>query len=228
MRAPSPKLLVTGLILAAALSAFGGDVKIIANSSVHATSISTAELRSVYLLQKKTLKDGSVVEPVLAKRGPAHEAFLKQILNRDGEELRMYYQGLVFTGKSSMPKELSSEVEVVAYVARTRGAIGYVSESTPTPGVIVLPVVSDRTPKERVLLTRVDPEYPETLKQMGITGTVRLELTISPKGTVEGAVALGGNPILSEAALKAVRQWIYSPAPSRTSLEVTIPFGTTH
>src|SRR5262249_3921408 len=36
--------------------------------------------------------------------------------------------------------------------------------------------------------------------------------------------SIGGNPILAEAAEKAVRQWIYSAWPSRTKTEVTIAF----
>jgi hypothetical protein len=61
-----------------------------------------------------------------------------------------------------MPKELNSDPEVVAYLARTRGATGYVSGDASTEGVKVL-VVSDGRSAERRLLTRVEPEYPETL-----------------------------------------------------------------
>jgi len=35
---------------------------------------------------------------------------------------------------------------------------------------------------------------------------------------------MGGNPILAESAIKAVKQWIYAPSPSRTISEVIIPF----
>jgi outer membrane biosynthesis protein TonB len=64
-------------------------------------------------------------------------------------------------------------------------------------------VVSDGHSAERRLLTRVEPEYPETLQQLQIGGTVRLAVTISPRGTVEKVALLGGNPILAEAASKS-------------------------
>ncbi len=44
-----------------------------------------------------------------------------------------------------MPKELDSDAEVVAYVIRTRGAIGYVSAETSTEGVKTL---ADRQGRE--------------------------------------------------------------------------------
>ena len=87
----------------------------------------------------------------------------------------------------------------------------------------ILVVVSEER-KQRTLLTRIEPEYPETLLKLHIGGTVRLELTISPKGTVDGVALLGGNPILGEAAVKAAKQWIYSPWPTQTKIQVTIPF----
>jgi TonB family protein len=73
---------------------------------------------------------------------------------------------------------------------------------------------------ERKLITRVEPDYPETLKQLNIGGTVRLRISISAKGNVENAVLLGGNPILGESAIIAVKQWIY--APGRSHLANTI------
>jgi TonB family protein len=205
--------------------ASAADIKVVVNPSVRTESISVAELRSIFLLERRTLRDGSAVEPVLQKGGAIHEAFLRVYLDRDSEEIRRYYQGLVFTGKGLMPKQLDSDADVVAYIARTRGAIGYVSGTSPTDGVRVLNVTSGQPNRERVLLSRVDPVYPETLKRMGIGGTVRLQIVISPKGMVENVVVRGGNPILGEAAAKAVWQWIYTVAPTQTTTEVTIPFA---
>lgn len=217
-------LTIAGLIVIAAVHLKGADVKVIANPSVKTNIISSNELRSVFLLQRKTLKDGSAVEPVLQKSGSTHERFVQEFLNRDAEEMRIYYQGLVFTGKASIPKQLNSDAEVVAYVARTRGAIGYVTDHGPMGGVKLLSVGSEDSKKERSLLTRVEPEFPETLKRLGIDGTVRLEILISPKGTVEAVSVLGGNPALAESAVKAVKQWVYAPAAAQSRQELSIPF----
>ena len=210
--------------MASAPNALSQDVVIIANSAVRANSISRKELRSIFLLRTKMLKDGSSGEPVLQKSGATHAAFLKRFLDRDSTELRVYYQGLVFTGKASMPKQLNSEAEVLAYVTGTRGAIGYVSGAVNTEAVRILTVASEDSLQERKLLTRVEPEYPDTLQHLGIGGSVRLELTISPKGAVETVNVLGGNPILAESAVKAVKKWVYAPWPSTSKMQVTVPF----
>ena len=221
---PSIQPLATAVFVLFAVCALAGDVKIIANPSVKTDSTSVGELRRVFLLQRKALNDGSPVVPVLQKSGPAHDAFFRQYLGRDYGEVWTYYQGLVFTGKGSIPKQLGSDAEVVQYVAHTKGAIGYVSPDTSTDGVKSLVVLSDESKRERTLVKRVEPEYPDTLKRLDIGGVVRLRVTISPKGSVDSVELVGGNPILAESAIKAVRQWIYSPAASQSRVEVALSF----
>jgi TonB family protein len=140
------------------------------------------------------------------------------------DDLQTYYRTLVFTGKGSMPKELGSDAEVVAYVARTRGTIGYVSSAASVEGVKTLAIGVPSGSVERKLITRVEPDYPETLKRLNIGGTVRLRVSISAKGNVVNVELLGGNPILGESATIAVMKWLYAAGSSRTITEVSILF----
>src|SRR5580693_6636800 len=70
---------VAGWTILLGASAFASDVRVIANPSVKADSISARELKSVYLEEKNSV-NGTHVEPVIEKRGPAHEAFLHDYL----------------------------------------------------------------------------------------------------------------------------------------------------
>jgi len=140
MRRTIPLLIAATITLLGALTARAGDIKIIANSSVGASSVSTDELKNVFLATKTSLSDGSHVEPVLEKDGPTHEAFLKEFVGKSDSALETYYRSLVFTGKASMPKTTGSDADMVAYVAKTKGAIGYVSGAANTAGVKTLEV----------------------------------------------------------------------------------------
>ena len=217
-------LLAAGLLTSA--SALATDVKVIANASVKTDIISAPEIRRIFLQESGSLGNGTRVEPVIEKDGPVHKAFLQQYLGRTQEDFQTYYRALVFTGRGSMPEVLASDAEVIAYVARTRGAIGYVSSDTDTSvdGVKTLLVIPAGNTAERRLLTSVEPEYPETLQRLGIGGIVRLALTVAPKGNVENVSLLGGNPILAESAILAVKRWIYAVGRSRSTIEVSVPF----
>lgn len=140
MKYPRTLLFAALLATCGAWPAFGADLKVIANPSVSASSVSADELKGVFLATKTSLSDGSHVVPVLEKGGPTHEAFLKEYLGKTDAALQTYYRSLVFTGKASMPKTLSADPEVVAYVAKTKGAIGYVGADTAADGVKTLEV----------------------------------------------------------------------------------------
>lgn len=140
MRISKKIVLIVVASAAAALNAAAADLKIIANPSVGAASVSTEELKGVFLVTKTSLSDGTRVEPVLEKSGPTHEAFLKTYVGKSDAALQTYYRSLVFTGKAPMPKMLAGDAEVVAHVAKTRGAIGYVSAGASTAGVKTLEV----------------------------------------------------------------------------------------
>ncbi len=131
-------LLSTAAVLATC--AYAGDLKIIANPGVNLTSVSVDELKRIFLITKTTFDDGSRAEPVLAKGGATHETFVRAYLGKTDSALETYYRSLVFTGKGSMPKMFASEAEVVAYVAKTKGAVGYVSAGASPSGVKVLDV----------------------------------------------------------------------------------------
>jgi protein TonB len=60
-------------------------------------------------------------------------------------------------------------------------------------------------------LKNVAPVYPELAKQARVQGVVVLECTISPEGQVTAVKVLRGIPLLDEAAVAAVRQWVYTP-----------------
>jgi len=82
--------------------------------------------------------------------------------------------------------------------------------------VVSVPLVSQSDEGERKVVTRVEPKYPPTLERLYIGGVVRLQVNIAANGTVESAAIVGGNPILGQAAIAAVKQWKYSPAGHKT------------
>ena len=84
--------------------------------------------------------------------------------------------------------------------------------------------VQEQSSKERKLITRVEPEYPETLKRLYIGGVVRVEVEIEPSGMVKSTKLLGGSPILGQSTMKAIKQWRYAPAASEETLTVKIEF----
>jgi ABC-type phosphate transport system substrate-binding protein len=132
-------LAVAALMIPVAVELHAADFKVIANPAVNVSSVSSEDLKAVFLGTKSSLGDTHVV-PVLEKSGSAHEAFLKECVGKSDAALSTYYRSLVFTGKGAMPKALGSDAEVIEYVAKTKGAIGYVGAAAAPAGVKTLDV----------------------------------------------------------------------------------------
>lgn len=77
----------------------------------------------------------------------------------------------------------------------------------------------------------VQPEYPEIAKRGHMSGMVLMGAVISKEGTIEKLVSLAStDPIFSEAAMGAVRQWQYKPymlngAPAEVETTITVNFN---
>ena len=111
---------------------------------------------------------------------------------------------------------------------------------TPPGAIIVgLPVVPETVTKPVRMsegvrgprkLRYVPPVYPEIARQIRLQGTVLVECTIDPRGRVVNATVVQGNPLLNEAALSAVQQWVYTPTllsgiPVPVLMQVSVTFA---
>ena len=61
------------------------------------------------------------------------------------------------------------------------------------------------------LVHKVSPEYPKKARKEHVEGVVRLHAIIGRDGAPRELTVLSGDPLLTGAALKAVRQWRYQP-----------------
>ena len=72
--------------------------------------------------------------------------------------------------------------------------------------------------------TKVAPAYPDLAKRMNITGTVRVLVVVSPNGSLKDTKVVGGNPLLVNAAMDALKIWKFEPADSESSGTVEFKF----
>ena len=82
--------------------------------------------------------------------------------------------------------------------------------------------------EDRKLKSKVTPSYPELAKKMNVSGTVKVEIVILPNGSVKSAKAVGGHPLLIEAALDAVKKCKFEPASEETTQVVAFEFKPTN
>jgi TonB family protein len=64
---------------------------------------------------------------------------------------------------------------------------------------------------QRLLVTKVDPRYPEDARQGQVEGPVVLKALIGTTGDVQEVTLVSGPQVLVAAAMEAVKQWKYKP-----------------
>jgi TonB family protein len=69
---------------------------------------------------------------------------------------------------------------------------------------------------KRKVKARVAAEYPQLARQMGVSGKVKVEVTITADGKVSATKIVGGSPVLVSAAVDAVKKWKFEPGPKDT------------
>lgn len=106
-------------------------------------------------------------------------------------------------------------------------ALGLLAVTAGTAIVSAPAMAQEETKTEelsRKAKTRVAPVYPDIARRMSITGVVKLAVVVAPNGTVKSSKVMGGHPVLVNAAMDAMKQWKFEPAPTESSGIVEFKF----
>ena len=76
----------------------------------------------------------------------------------------------------------------------------------------------------RKAIAKPTPRYPAVAKQMGLVGTVKVEIFIGPDGKIKSTNVVGGHPVLVDATVSALKEWKYEPAKTETIVTLTFDF----
>jgi len=68
------------------------------------------------------------------------------------------------------------------------------------------------------------PVYPQMAKDMRLHGAVKIEIVIAANGQVRETKALGGHPVLVQAALAAVKDWKFEAGSSESVQVIEFKF----
>ena len=77
----------------------------------------------------------------------------------------------------------------------------------------------------RKLLQRTAAPYPDLARSMGLQGVVKLDVLVSPEGSVKETQIKGGHPVLAQAAVNAVRRWKWEAAARESHEIVEVKFS---
>lgn len=115
--------------------------EIVTNLGVSEKALSVNSLRSIFSMRLKTWPDGTKIRVfVLSDDDQLHQTVSKEKLNVFPYQLRSTWDRLVFSGTGQAPIIVNSTEEMLAKVASTPGAIGYLWRANINENVNVLEI----------------------------------------------------------------------------------------
>jgi len=117
--------------------------QVIVHPEVEGTQIPRTVLSSIFLKEAARWGDGRPVAPVdQSLRSPVRATFSEYVLNKPVDGVQALWHRKMIQGVRP-PIVKSSDADVIAYVAKTSGSIGYVSLSAPLPATVRVVTVVD-------------------------------------------------------------------------------------
>jgi len=115
--------------------------QVIVNPQSSVTSLERRFVEDAFLKKVKTWSGGELIRPVDLEPGsPIRRRFTEEVLRRPVAAVRAYWQQRIFSGRDVPPPELDGDQQVIDYVMKYSGAIGYVSGSAVVSGPRVIAV----------------------------------------------------------------------------------------
>jgi len=134
---------ISSILIALALAGAAGAAEtIIVNAGLGVTEVAKDDLGSMYEGKKGNWSTGAKVVLVTQPDATVHEGFLKNYVGKSPSQFATAWKKIVFTGKAAAPVSVKGDAEVVAAVAKTPGAVGYISDAAAAGGNAGVAVVS--------------------------------------------------------------------------------------
>ncbi len=119
-----------GIFLSVSLcitGAYAENLAVIVNPAIDLDKVDKKAIINIFMGRQNTLDGRTTAIPLdIDNDSKMRAIFYKNLVDRDLAEVNSYWARLLFSGKSSPPRKLSSTKEVLAAVADNKSAIGYV------------------------------------------------------------------------------------------------------
>lgn len=124
-----------GLMLPA--GAWAEDVVIITHGGIAPGSVDADTVKKIYSGNMTSWPDETRIVVTTMDNAPIHEEFVKTYVGKSASQFQATWKKIMFTGKGKLPTNFNTAQELIDFVAKTQGAIGYVNSGANPQGVSI-------------------------------------------------------------------------------------------
>lgn len=127
-------LAIVSIFISFAVGAETSDFKIVINEANATPPLSRALIAKIFLKKSTRWDSWNSKERIIpvdqTEKSAVRESFSRSVHDKSVAAIKAYWQRMIFSGREAPPSEEGSDAAVLAFVAKNKGAIGYVSKGT--------------------------------------------------------------------------------------------------
>ena len=139
MNLPTRPLLAALAFALTVVLAAAADFSLVTNPS-GPDSLSKDDVKNILLGNKTKWDAGGLIKLAILTEGAVHESVIQEFTARSSDQFEKFWKKQVFTGKGSAPDAFKTDADLIAFVAKTPGAFGYIAAGTTPNGVKLVKV----------------------------------------------------------------------------------------
>jgi len=127
---PLPITLLVALIGLATAGSVGAEPVVVVNARSGIERLSKDEVINIFLGRYRRLPNGTAALPIDQPEASALRAdFYRKLVNKDLNEINAYWSRLIFSGKTSPPRQAANAAEIIQLITSTPGGIAYLERN---------------------------------------------------------------------------------------------------
>jgi ABC-type phosphate transport system substrate-binding protein len=136
---PSYSYILSAALLLSSAIVHSEPVVVVVSATSPVSKLDKEQVANLFLGKSSSFPDGSAAVPIEQADGaPAHDEFHKSVTEKSASQLKSYWSKMIFSGKGTAPKEVSSNAELLKLLASNPAMIGYVDKTAADKSVKVV------------------------------------------------------------------------------------------
>jgi len=124
------KLLISSLLLSLLSQSAFAEPVVVVNSRSGVERLSQDEVVNIFLGRYRRFPNGGNAVPIdMSQESPLRAEFYRKLVNKDLNEINAYWSRLIFSGKTSPPRQAANAAEIIQLITSTPGSIAYLERN---------------------------------------------------------------------------------------------------
>ncbi|MCX7169514.1 MAG: hypothetical protein NTY41_04265 [Proteobacteria bacterium] len=124
------RILVIGSLLFLYVAESAAQLVVITNPKTGVSSLTRDEVVNIFLGRFRQFPSGISAQPAdLPAAQPEKALFYRLLVNKDLAEINSYWARLIFSGRTVPPQQTVGNEDLLSFISKTPGAIGYMEKT---------------------------------------------------------------------------------------------------